>query len=322
MDSNVLLEIRDLKIFFDTFRGTVQALDGVNITLYRGESLGLVGETGCGKSVTARSIIRLIDAPGYVAGGQILFDGTDLLTLTETEMRAIRGRRISFVFQEAKKALNPTATIGSQVIEALTLARGISADEARKLAPELLGRVGLSDTRRLLESYSFELSGGMAQRVMIALAVCGSPQLIIADEPTSALDVSVQAQILRLLDELISDYGSSLLVITHNLGVAAENCHRIVVMYAGRVAEVGPVDAIFHSPRHPYTERLLKALPTPESVTLASIPGTVPDLIAPDPGCRFYNRCHRASETCRLAPPPLVAMGPEHVVACHHPLQA
>jgi peptide/nickel transport system ATP-binding protein len=315
-----LLQIRGLKVNFYTYRGVVKALDGINLTIQRRESMGLVGETGCGKSVTARSIMRLIDAPGRIEGGQVLLNGTDLLTVSEKEMRSIRGRRISFIFQEPKKALDPTATVGSQLLEAIRIVKDCSPKDARDAARDLLKKVGLADTERLMKSYSFELSGGMAQRVMIGMATCGSPQLVIADEPTSALDVSVQAQILRLLDDLYKEYGSSLLLITHDLGVAAENCDKIAVMYAGRIVEVGDVEDVFNKPAHPYTAKLLAALPTMDRDTLVSIPGMVPDLIHPPPGCRFSNRCDELQGICTKATPALAELEEGHFVACYQAL--
>jgi peptide/nickel transport system ATP-binding protein len=316
-----LLQIRDLKVNFYTYRGVVKALDGINLTIQRRESIGLVGETGCGKSVTARSIMRLIDAPGRIESGQILLNGTDILAVSDKEMRSIRGRRISFIFQEPKKALDPTATVGTQLLEAIRIVKDCSPKEARDAARNVLKKVGLADTERLMKSYSFELSGGMAQRVMIGMAICGSPQLVIADEPTSALDVSVQAQILRLLDDLYKEYGSSLLLITHDLGVAAENCDKIAVMYAGRIVEFGPVGGVFNKPAHPYTAKLLAALPTKDRDTLVSIPGMVPDLIHPPPGCRFSNRCDFHAETCTQEIPPMAEIEEGHFVACYESLQ-
>lgn len=312
-----LLQIRDLKVNFYTYRGIVKALDGINLSIQRRESMGLVGETGCGKSVTARSIMRLIDAPGRIEGGQIFLNGTDLLTVNDKEMRSIRGRIISFIFQEPKKALDPTATVGRQLLEAIRIVKECSANDAHDAARDLLKKVGLADTERLMKSYSFELSGGMAQRVMIGMAICGSPQLVIADEPTSALDVSVQAQILRLLDDLYKEYGSSLLLITHDLGVAAENCDKIAVMYAGRIVEVGAVGDVFNKPAHPYTAKLLAALPTMDRDTLVSIPGMVPDLIHPPPGCRFSNRCDYQNGVCTQVTPPMAEIGEGHFVACY-----
>jgi peptide/nickel transport system ATP-binding protein len=315
-----LLRIKDLKVNFYTYRGVVQALDRVNLSINRGESVGLVGETGCGKSVTARSIIRLISAPGKIEGGQIFLEGRDLFTLSDTEMRGVRGRQISFVFQEPKKALDPTATVGEQMEEAIRIALGVTGSEARRMAPEFLQKVGLADTGRIMQSYSFELSGGMAQRVMIGMAICGKPKLIIADEPTSALDVSVQAQILRLLDDLHAEFNSSLLMITHDLGVAAENCDKIAVMYAGWIVEYGTVEAVFNRPAHPYTNRLLQALPAPGKTSLVAIPGMVPDLIHPPKGCRFSNRCDSPKENCQGGRPALLEIEAGHLVACFEPM--
>ena len=314
-----LLAIEDLVVNFYTYRGVVKALDGINLVINRGETVGLVGETGCGKSVTARAIIRLIDNPGKIEGGRILLEGLDLLSLPEPEMRKVRGRKISFIFQEPKKALDPTATVGAQMEEAVIMATGSSQEKARELSFRILGKVGLADAQRVLESYSFELSGGMAQRIMIGMAVSGHPQLVIADEPTSALDVSIQAQILKLLQQLSADFGSSLLLITHNLGIAAENCDRIAVMYAGRIVEVGPVEAVFGAPAHPYTVGLLEALPGEDKEKLVPIPGMVPDLIFPPPGCRFSNRCSLQSGACRQDRPPALEVGEGHLVSCYSP---
>ncbi len=315
-----LLDIEDLVVNFYTYRGVVKALDGINLVINQEETVGLVGETGCGKSVTARAIIRLIDEPGKIESGRILLEGLDLLSLPDPEMRKIRGRKISFIFQEPKKALDPTATVGAQMEEAIIMATGSGPEQARTLAGQILVKVGLADPQRVLESYSFELSGGMAQRIMIGMAVAGHPQLVIADEPTSALDVSIQAQILKLLQQLSSDFGSSLLLITHNLGIAAENCDRIAVMYAGRIVEVGPVEAVFGHPVHPYTVGLLQALPGEDKQKLVPIPGMVPDLIFPPPGCRFSNRCSLQSIACRQDRPVALEVGKGHWVSCHSPL--
>jgi peptide/nickel transport system ATP-binding protein len=316
-----LLHIKDLKVNFYTYRGVVKALDGIDLTIHKRESLGLVGETGCGKSVTARSIIRLIDSPGRIESGRILLNGTDILSLDETGLRTIRGRKISFIFQEPKKALDPTATVGDQLMEAIQIAREVSAKDAYDEAVILLQKVGLADAQRLMKSYSFELSGGMAQRMMIGMAICGRPQLVIADEPTSALDVSVQSQILKLLDELHREYGSSLLLITHDLGVAAENCDNIAVMYAGNIVEYGPVETVFNHPAHPYTAKLLQALPSQDRDSLVSIPGMVPDLIYPPPGCRFSNRCDFKEDVCTENKPPLAELDSGHLAACYFPIK-
>jgi oligopeptide/dipeptide ABC transporter ATP-binding protein len=314
-----LLAIEDLVVNFYTYRGVVKALDGINLVINQGETVGLVGETGCGKSVTARAIIRLIDNPGRIEGGRILLEGLDLLSLPDPEMRKVRGRKISFIFQEPKKALDPTATVGAQMEEAIIMATGSTQEQARGLAGQILGKVGLADPRRVLQSYSFELSGGMAQRIMIGMAISGHPQLVIADEPTSALDVSIQAQVLKLLRQLSADFGSSLLLITHNLGIAAENCDRIAVMYAGRIVEIGPVEAVFGIPAHPYTVGLLEALPGEDKEKLVPIPGMVPDLVFPPPGCRFSNRCSFQSQACRQERPPVWQAGKGHLVSCYSP---
>jgi peptide/nickel transport system ATP-binding protein len=314
-----LLEIKDLVVNFYTYRGVVKALNGVNLTIHKAESVGLVGESGCGKSATAKSIIQLLDSPGKIESGQISFEGTDLLTLSKSELKKIRGKQISFIFQEPKKALDPTSKVGDQLIEAIQIARSVSKKEARDICPDILNQVGLADVQRIMRSYSFELSGGMAQRIMIGMAICGYPKLLIADEPTSALDVSVQAQIIRLIDDLAKKYASSLMLITHDLGLAAENCEKIAVMYAGNVVELGPVEEVFGKPTHPYTIGLLHALPTRDSNTLATIPGIVPDLIYPPPGCRFSTRCTRMDERCSRESPPFRKIGPEHFVACFYP---
>jgi oligopeptide/dipeptide ABC transporter ATP-binding protein len=314
-----LLDVRDLRLVFDTYRGTVDALEGVTFSAMAGEAVGIIGETGCGKSATARAVMGFIDPPARVVGGEIFLDGRNVLAMSAAELREMRGRLASFVFQEAKKALNPTATVGSQLIEAAQCALGVSKSEARKAAAAALSNVGLADAERIMKSYSYELSGAMAQRVMIAIAMVGGAKLIVADEPTSALDVSIQAQILKLLGEIRRRTGSAFLLITHDLGVAAENCDSVNVMYAGRVVESGPAATVFARPAHPYTARLLAALPTPGRDRLEAIPGTVPDLVAPPSGCRFSNRCDRATALCSERPAD-VEVEPGHRVACHYPL--
>jgi peptide/nickel transport system ATP-binding protein len=315
-----ILDIRNLLVNFYTYRGIVRALNGINLTINKAESVGLVGESGCGKSATAKSIINLVDSPGKIEGGQIIFEGQDLLTLSEYELKKIRGRQISFIFQEPKKALDPTSKVGDQLIEAIQIARSISKKEAEKICPDILNQVGLADFQRIMKSYSFELSGGMAQRIMIGMAICGSPKFIIADEPTSALDVSVQAQIIRLLDELAKRYDSSLMLITHDLGLAAENCEKIAVMYAGNIVEFGTVDMVFGNPAHHYTKGLLNSLPTPETKVLYNIPGMVPDLIYPPAGCRFSTRCDNKKDTCGQNFPPLREIEKGHHVSCFYPI--
>jgi oligopeptide/dipeptide ABC transporter ATP-binding protein len=315
-----LLQIKDLIVNFYTYRGIVKALNGVNLTIHKAESVGLVGESGCGKSATAKSIIQLLDSPGKIESGRITFEGTDLLTLSPSALKKIRGKQISFIFQEPKKALDPTSKVGDQLIEAIQIARSVSKREAKDICPDILNQVGLADVQRIMRSYSFELSGGMAQRIMIGMAVCGRPKLLIADEPTSALDVSVQAQIIRLIDDLAKKYGSSLMLITHDLGLAAENCEKIAVMYAGNIVELGPVAEVFGNPSHPYTLGLIQALPSREKNTLSTIPGVVPDLIYPPPGCRFSTRCNRAGDPCIREYPPFNEIGEGHFASCFYPV--
>ncbi|MBM3569358.1 MAG: ABC transporter ATP-binding protein [Alphaproteobacteria bacterium] len=315
-----LLAVRGLKLRFDTRRGVVRALDGVSFEVAPGECVGLVGETGCGKSITARAVMGLVPAPGRIEGGEIRLDGRDLMALPAEEWRAVRGSQVAMIFQEPKRALDPTATVGSQIVEAAMLARRIDRAEAKRLALDTLRQVGLADPERIMRTYAFELSGGMAQRAMIAIAVVGGSRLIIADEPTSSLDVSIQAQILRLLQDLRRRLGSALILITHDLGVAAENCDRIVVMYAGQIVEQAPARELFRAPAHPYTERLLRSLPRPGRDALSPIPGTVPDLIDPAPGCRFANRCERAGPDC-AATPAMSEIGRRHFVACYRPVR-
>jgi len=315
-----ILEVKDLFVNFYTYRGIVRALNGINLTLNKAESVGLVGESGCGKSATAKSIINLVDSPGKIEGGHIYFRGKDLLTLSSPELKKIRGKQISFIFQEPKKALDPTSKVGDQLIEAIQIARSVSKKEAAKICPEILSQVGLADFQRVMKSYSFELSGGMAQRIMIGMAICGSPVLIIADEPTSALDVSVQAQIIRLLDELAKRYHSSLILITHDLGLAAENCEKIAVMYAGNIVEFGTVEMVFGNTAHHYTKGLLDSLPTLEAKELFTIPGMVPDLIYPPPGCRFSTRCSSKKTACCENFPALKELEKGHFVSCFYPI--
>lgn len=312
--------MRDFKLVFDTYRGTLEALEGVDFTVHSGECLGIVGETGCGKSATARALLGFIEHPGRVTGGEILFEDRDILKLSASELRRLRGNEISLIFQDAKKALNPTVLVGVQMMESARANRRVSRGDARKAAHRALLQVGLADPERIMSSHAFELSGGMAQRVMIAMAIVGEAKLIVADEPTSALDVSIQAQILTVMREARISTGSSLILITHDLGVAAENCDRVAVMYAGRVVEIGAVDEVFDRPAHPYTQRLIGALPKPGSDRLEAIPGTVPDLVNPPPGCRFANRCEKATAICYSNRPALTRFSPRHEAACHHPV--
>jgi len=314
-----LLAVRDLRVRFYTLRGVVHALEGVSFEARARESVGLVGETGCGKSITARSVLRLIDPPGRIVGGEIRFDGVELLDLDATEMRAIRGQRISMIMQEPKVSLNPVMRVGDQIAETLLIHdRRLGKRAARIQAVEMLAAVRIPDPKRMARHYPHELSGGMAQRVMIAMMLVTRPKLLIADEPTSALDVTIQAQILDLMTQLIEEFQSAVLMITHDLGVVAETCDRVVVMYAGSVVEAGPVATVLHHPQHPYTKGLLATLPdrAAADTPLYTIPGNVPNLFAAVEGCRFAPRCTHAMERCRSQPVPLTALSGDHRVAC------
>jgi len=315
---NTLLEVRNLKTYFYTYRGVVKALEGVNLKLGYNEIMGLVGETGSGKSVTALSIMRLINPPGKILSGEIIFDGRDLLKLSKEEMREIRGKEISMIFQEPRAALNPVMRVGDQIAEAIETHEKLKKEELKNAVIDLLKKVGLPDPDRLINQYPHELSGGMAQRVVIAMAIAFKPKLLIADEPTSSLDVTIQAQILDLLEDLVSEMGSSVLFITHNLGVAAELCNKISVMYAGTVVESCDTYTIFDDPLHPYTVGLIKAVPKMgQRGELYVIEGELPDLVNPPPGCRFHPRCPKAMEICKRTPPKTIEIKPGHVVACH-----
>ncbi len=312
-----LLNVENLRVVFYTYRGTVKALNGVRLWLDESERLAIVGETGCGKSVTALSIMRLIEQPGEIKEGSVWFNGTDLLKLTVEELDNYRGRQISMIFQEPLAALNPVFKVGFQVAESIAHARGIAIKDAYEYVPEALEMVGL-DWKRAIDLYPHELSGGMAQRVMIAMALAIKPKLLIADEPTSALDVTIQAQILKLLDELVSAGKNAVILITHDLGIASEFCDRVAVMYAGNVIEVAKSEEIFAAPMHPYTKGLIESIPIiGMSKTLTGIPGTVPDLVDPPPGCRFHPRCKYAFEKCFHELPSLIQIGDTHFVACH-----
>ena len=325
-----LLDIDDLQIGFDTEAGRVRAVDGVSFQVAAGQTVGVVGESGCGKSVTASSILRLVPSPpGVILGGAIRFEGRDILKLPAEELTALRGRDIAMVFQDPMTSLNPVFTIERQLWEVLRLRFGLERAAARLRAAEMLRTVGIADPDARLDAYPHELSGGMKQRVMIAMALLCEPRLLIADEPTTALDVTVQAQILHLMRELQRRTGAALLFITHDMGVIAEMCDAVVVMYAGRVVERRPVVELFEAPRHPYTRGLLDSIPrkgVAHKAELPTIEGTVPSLMQPPPGCRFADRCrHHASlgaderARCRAQDPALRADG-GGVVACHFPL--
>jgi peptide/nickel transport system ATP-binding protein len=320
-----LLQVRDLRTHFLTADGIVRAVDGISFDLAAGETLGIVGESGCGKSVTALSILRLI-APetGRIVGGSIVFDGQELTTLPIEAMRAMRGRRIAMIFQEPMTSLNPVLTIGTQIAESVVRHLGLSRRAAMDRAHEMLELVRIADARRRLAEYPHQLSGGMRQRVMIAIALCCNPQVLIADEPTTALDVTIQAQILDLMLELKERLGSAIILITHDLGVVAETCERVIVMYAGRMVEQAAAAELFGRPLHPYTRGLLRALPRADDDVdagsarpkLAEIPGIVPDLSRPIAGCAFAPRCNFVVDRCRTTAPGLVEADVSHLVAC------
>jgi oligopeptide/dipeptide ABC transporter ATP-binding protein len=317
-----LLRVTGLQTAFHTRDGVVRAVDGIDFHVDRGEILGLVGESGCGKSVTSLSILRLIGSPGRIEGGQVIFDGRDLLTISNEEMRKLRGDRISMIFQQPTSSLNPVWDVGRQIGEVLEVHRDMKRGAARERALELLKMVGIPDPKRRLDAYPHELSGGMAQRVMIAMALACEPDLLIADEPTTALDVTIQAQILDLIRGLRDETGTAVILITHDLGVVAEMCDRVAVMYAGEIVEQASVGSIFGSPLHPYTRGLIGSIPVLGTMTdeLATIPGNVPNLIDLPPGCRFAPRCEaRMREPVERAfesHPAILPLGPDHEVRC------
>ena len=315
-----LLEITDLRTHFFTAEGVVKAVDGVSYDLEEGETLGLVGESGCGKSVSALSIMRLIaDPPGKTIGGQVVFAGQDLLKLPQYEMRRVRGKQISMVFQEPMTSLNPVLSIERQLTESLELHLGMTKADACKEAVRRLTQVGIPDAERRVKQFPHQFSGGMRQRVMIAMALSCNPKLIIADEPTTALDVTIQAQILELMKNLSREFGVSLLIITHNLGVVARYADRVNIMYAGKIIERGSAREIYGNPRHPYTLGLLHSVPRldqPRQEKLDPIEGQPPDLISLQPGCSFRVRCRYAIDKCADEVPPLESVGDGHVSAC------
>ncbi len=323
-EAEALLEVSGLTVSFATEdAGAVPVVEDVSFSVGEGETVGLVGESGCGKSVTAMTIMRLIPTPpGRIDGGSVRFAGRDLLSLPDRELRRIRGDRIGMIFQEPMTSLNPVFTIGFQVTEVLRIHRGRRGRAARQEAVEVLERVGIGAAARRLDQYPHELSGGLRQRVMIAMALICRPDLLIADEPTTALDVTIQAQILDLISELQAELGMSMLVITHDLGVVAEVAERVVVMYAGRIVERAGVRALFARPAHPYTAGLLASIPRlgDRRAVLPTIPGVVPNPGARGPGCYFADRCAAASDRCREAIPPLAPVEDGHDVACWHPV--
>jgi peptide/nickel transport system ATP-binding protein len=317
-----VLEVRGLSVEFRTRSGTVRALEEVSLAVHRGECLGVVGESGSGKSVTAYAVMRLLDAAGRVTAGEVRFSGMDLLAASAREIADLRGREMSMIFQNPRAALNPIRPVGRQIAEVLVRHGGVTRGKAPARAAQLLAEVGIPDPKRRAEAYPFELSGGMCQRIGIALALACRPALLIADEPTTGLDVTTQATIMDLVTGLARERGMATLLITHDLGLATEYCDRIVVMHAGHVLEAAPTAAIFAQPRHPYTAKLIAATPRPgvPLAGLAAIPGGLPDLRAPDlPACRFLARCDRAEAACAAAPLPRHEEGAA-MVACRHPL--
>jgi len=313
-----LLSVRNLKVYFYTTRGTVKAVDGVNFDVPEQATLGLVGESGCGKTTVGLSIMRLVESPGSIVDGQIFFDEKDLVTLADEEMRNIRGSSISMIFQDPMSCLNPVLTVGEQLIEVLTIVRRMQKEQARTRAVDLLKLVGIPSPAICITEYPHQLSGGMRQRVVIAIALAGDPRLIIADEPTTMLDVTVQRQIIELLKNLMEQYMISTILVTHDLGLVAEFCDQVAVMYAGKIVEYGDALSFFDSPQHAYTQGLLNCLPkvTTAENRLNIIQGTVPSMIDVPKGCRFYPRCPRSMELCRENEPEMVQTGPRHHVSC------
>jgi oligopeptide/dipeptide ABC transporter ATP-binding protein len=320
--NGVLLRIEGLQTHFFTEAGTVRAVDGVSLMVRKGETLGVVGESGCGKSVTALSILRLIPTPpGKIVGGNIYLEGRDLLKLPEGEMRKVRGASISMIFQEPMTSLNPVFTVGDQIAEGIRLHQRLSKRESWNKAIEMLRIVRMPDPERRVKEYPHQMSGGMRQRVMIAMALSCNPHLLIADEPTTALDVTIQAQILELLNELKAELGMAVMLITHDLGVVWDTAARVAVMYAGRLVEEASVKELFTSPKHPYTQGLLNSIPrlekTERRARLQAIPGMVPDLLDLPKGCKFQARCSKIFEPCSGEEPPLKEIAPNHRVRCY-----
>jgi peptide/nickel transport system ATP-binding protein len=318
-----ILEVKNLKTYFFTDAGIIKAVDDVSFRVPKGKTLGLVGESGCGKSVTAMSITRLISAPGQIVSGQILLNGRDLIPLSEREMRQVRGAQISMIFQEPMTALNPVLSVGFQVAEAVLAHEKVSKREAWSRAVEAMKAVSIPDPEKRAKDYPHQLSGGMRQRIMIAMALVCNPALVIADEPTTALDVTIQAQILELLDSLRVQYHLSLILISHDLGVIAEVAETVAVMYAGKIVEIGSAQEVFHNPKHPYTEGLLRSVPRLGSSVqkkdrLYAIEGMVPNLLRMPEGCSFAPRCYKRTVECTLSEIPLEPVAGQHEVRCIH----
>ncbi len=323
--SDVLLEVKNLKTQFTTDSDKFLAVDNVSFQVKKGQTLGIVGESGCGKSVTSLSIMRLIQKPGKIIAGEILFKGKDILKTSEDELRHIRGNEIAMIFQEPMTSLNPVFTIGDQIDEAIELhQKGLTRDQVKQRSIEMLRKVGIPAPEKRYHEFPHQLSGGMRQRVMIAMAISCNPSILIADETTTALDVTIQAQILDLIRQLQREFGGGTILITHDLGVVAEMCQEVIVMYAGKIVEQGSVEDIFYRPKHPYTRGLLDSIPHFETGTkldsLKTIPGLVPSLANLPSGCRFSERCFRVSDKCRQVEPTLAGAYGTHQVSCHTPL--
>ncbi len=320
--NEILLEVKDLKTYFYTNEGVVKAVDGLSYHVNKGECVGIVGESACGKSVSAMSLLRLIPyPPGIIVGGEILFKGEDLLKVSEERMRDIRGNKIAMVFQEPTTSLNPVLTVGRQISESLELHRGLDREAARNESVRLLRLVGIPDPERRVKDYPHQFSGGMQQRIMIAMALSCDPELLIADEPTTSLDVTVQAQLLEIIANLRSELGAAVIIITHNLGVVARYVDRVNVMYAGSLVETGPTEAIYAEPKHPYTLGLLASVPrldSPRKQSLRVIKGLPPNMARLPKGCPFAPRCEYAMDRCRMEKPPLEQVGDNHFRACFY----
>ncbi len=319
MENNHLIDIQDLRVSFFTPGGEVQAVRGVSWFLNEGEALGIVGESGSGKSVSVYAIMRLLQHPGRVTGGSIRFNGTDILSLSEDDMRKIRGNDIAMIFQDPMTSLNPVYTVGNQICEPLKLHRNMKGKRARERAIELLGMVGIPNPARRLKQYPFEFSGGMRQRAMISMALACEPKLLIADEPTTALDVTIQAQILEIMKDLKNRRNMSIVLITHDLGIVSDICDKIIIMYGGEIMEYGPIEALYSSPSHPYTNGLINSLPKIDEevgTQLTPIEGSPVDLMHPPAGCPFAPRCEQCMKVCLTEKPPYFEMEPDHYSAC------
>lgn len=311
-----LLEIKNLQTVFYTEEGAVQAVNGVDLSIESGQVLGVVGESGCGKSITSLSVLRLVPNPGRITGGEILFEGKNLLDLSEKDMQGIRGKKIAYIPQDPMMSLNPVYTVGAQIVETIVLHQKVDKAEARKRAIEVLDQVKIPEAHKRIDDYPHQFSGGMRQRVMIAMALSCKPKLLIADEPTTALDVTVQAQILELLRSIQKEEGTAIMMITHDLGVVAEMCHQVAVMYAGSIVESAQVDKLFKDPKHPYTRGLIECIPTANSDKLKPIEGQPPHLIKLPDACRFAERCPLVIDDCLAGFPSLEEKAPEHLARC------